>query len=259
MKRKTKEVPGFDEIIFENRNREYGAYYLRKRYNSIAGLSILGASALTVALMLLLSIKSDDTIASAEPPRAVIIKPVPYIPPPRVEEPRAREPRKPREMIGNAAPRVVDRVDEESPGISSAARLLEITDPSGQADSLPAGYAQAPVDNLTDEPGDIPVIIAREMPEFPGGTAALYDFISRNIRYPAIPLTNNIEGMVTVKFVVKTDGSTGNIEILRSIDPYLDQEAVRVVSSLPRFRPGKNNGVPVPVWYIIPVLFKIEK
>jgi protein TonB len=103
-----------------------------------------------------------------------------------------------------------------------------------------------------------PVIVAKEMPVFPGGNQALLDYIAKNIKYPEEAIINNIQGKVTLKFVVNTDGSVDRIEILRGVDPLLDQEAIRVVGTLPKFKPGKQNGIPVPVWFMVPVNFQLR-
>ena len=102
-------------------------------------------------------------------------------------------------------------------------------------------------------------ISVEEKPEYPGGDAALFRFISENLNYPSEAERNNVQGRVILQFVVNPDGSVGKIEILRSIDPLLDNEAIRVVKILPKFKPGKQGGVPVKVWFSLPVLFKIEK
>ncbi|MDE7120102.1 MAG: TonB family protein, partial [Muribaculaceae bacterium] len=81
-----------------------------------------------------------------------------------------------------------------------------------------------------------------QMPQFPGGDAELYKWISSHIKYPTMAAENNIQGRVTVRFVVKEDGSIGRVEVLRGKDPDLDKEAQRVVKTLPKFIPGKMNG-----------------
>jgi protein TonB len=96
------------------------------------------------------------------------------------------------------------------------------------------------------------------MPEYPGGIPALMKFVSENLQYPEEAIQSNIQGKVFLKFVVRPDGSTDRIEILRSIDPLLDNEAARVVKMLPKFKPGKQDGVAVPVWFLLPVNFKLE-
>lgn len=96
-----------------------------------------------------------------------------------------------------------------------------------------------------------------EMPVFPGGQKALLQYIANNVKYPAIAQQNGVEGRVVVRFIVEKDGSIGDVEVLRGVDPSLDAEAVRVVKSLPRFVPAKQNGYLVRVWYTLPVSFKL--
>ena len=98
-----------------------------------------------------------------------------------------------------------------------------------------------------------------QMPEFPGGEAALMKFINENLRYPAAAIENGIQGRVVVQFVVKKDGSVGDVKVIRGIDPTLDQEAIRVCKTLPKFIPGKQDGKPVDVWFTAPVIFKLNK
>jgi len=115
-------------------------------------------------------------------------------------------------------------------------------------------------DPVTPEiPAEEKIFVAvEEMPEYPGGNPALFKYISENLIYPPDAQINNIQGRVILKFVVNRNGSVDRIEIIRSIDSLLDNEAIRVVKTLPKFRPGKQGGVPVPVWFSLPVLFKIE-
>ena len=100
--------------------------------------------------------------------------------------------------------------------------------------------------------------IMEQMPEFPGGQAALLKFINENLRYPAAAIENGIQGRVVVQFVVKKDGSVGDVTVLRGVDSALDQEAIRVCKTLPKFTPGKQNGIPVNVWYTLPIFFRLE-
>jgi len=97
-----------------------------------------------------------------------------------------------------------------------------------------------------------------QMPQFPGGEAELYKWLSSHIRYPEQAAQNNIQGRVTVQFVVEKDGSIGEVKVARGKDPDLDKEAVRVVKSLPKFIPGKMNGQAVRVWYTLPINFKLQ-
>ncbi|MDE6582539.1 MAG: energy transducer TonB [Duncaniella sp.] len=100
--------------------------------------------------------------------------------------------------------------------------------------------------------------VVEQKPQFPGGDAALLKYISDNIRYPAAAQENGIQGRVVVRFVVTKSGKVGDVQVMRSKDPDLDREAVRVVKTLPAFVPGKMNGHSVNVWYTLPVTFKLQ-
>lgn len=97
-----------------------------------------------------------------------------------------------------------------------------------------------------------------QMPRFPGGEAALMKYINSHINYPTAAAMNKIEGNVIVQFVVKKDGSIGEVKVVRSVEKNLDREAVRVIKSLPKFTPGRQNGEAVNVWYTLPVPFKLK-
>ena len=96
-------------------------------------------------------------------------------------------------------------------------------------------------------------------PRFPGGDAALMKYLSSHIQYPTMAQENNIDGKVVVQFVVEIDGSIGEVKVVRSVDPDLDKEAVRVAKTLPHFIPGRQNGELVRVWYTLPVNFKLQR
>jgi protein TonB len=104
-----------------------------------------------------------------------------------------------------------------------------------------------------------PVYWAEEMPEFPGGDLALTNYLRKTVHYPEIALSNYIEGKVYVSFVVDTDGSVTDIRIIRGVDPSLDNEAIRVLGSMPKWKPGRQAGRAVKVNYTLPVNFVLNK
>ena len=107
-------------------------------------------------------------------------------------------------------------------------------------------------------PTDSVYEVAEVMPEFPGGTQALFKFISENLEYPQHAIDGQIEGRVVVQFVVDKTGKVGNIQVVRSIDKLLDQAAIDVVRALPAWKPGMQNGKQVNVRYTLPVSFKLS-
>ena len=95
-----------------------------------------------------------------------------------------------------------------------------------------------------------------QMPQFPGGEKELFKFINLNLKYPNSDI--DVNGKVICRFIVNRDGSVSNPEVIRSLDPECDKEAIRVIKLLPKFIPGKQNGKNVRVWYTMPVIFKLE-
>lgn len=100
--------------------------------------------------------------------------------------------------------------------------------------------------------------MVEQMPEFPGGVQKLLDFISQNIQYPQTAMKQNVQGRAIVQFVIEKDGSLSNFNVLRSVHPDLDAEAVRVVKSMPKWKPGMQKGEPVRCKYTLPVMFKLQ-
>lgn len=113
----------------------------------------------------------------------------------------------------------------------------------------------------TPKPGNENVdayAVVEEMPIFPGGDAALLRYIAENTTYPAEAKEKGIQGRVIIRFTVNADGTVGNLSVLKGVDPLLDSEALRVVNSLPSFTPGRQGGVPVAVWYMVPITFSLN-
>ena len=110
-----------------------------------------------------------------------------------------------------------------------------------------------------EEDDDAVYVVVETMPEFPGGQQALFKYLSENVKYPVIAQENGIQGRVICQFVVNKDGSIVEVEVVRSGgDPSLDKEAVRVIKSMPKWKPGQQRGKPVRVKYTVPVNFKLQ-
>jgi periplasmic protein TonB len=260
MKRKNEEVPEFDDIIFKDRNKEYGAYNLRKNYKSTVGLSILIGIGFAVVLVVLPALTAPT--GEALPPSEITFA----APDPDLEKSLKVEPppekSRPAELIKRdrfIPPVVVNDTAEISRNILPTDLQFDKT-----TDGVPS---EIPVD-----PGDIdqiipqeikPYIIVQEMPEYPGGVTALLKFVADNVVYPTEALINRVEGRITLRFVVTPSGTVDEIEVLSSVGTaedltLLEDEAKRVVHMLPKWRPGKQDGVAVPVYFTVPVAFKIN-
>jgi periplasmic protein TonB len=256
MKRKNEKVPGFDEIIFENRNKEYGAYDLRKKYLPATFWSIIGGVALFSGAIIAFSMSMEkDVMAGKHEIMIVVGQYDNTIPDIKKLKPDVPPEPKPITMVKPyVAPVIVDKLDSNDITLAAVSTL----DSTGNRPvDIVIKPDVDPIEVVTTEP-EYPVIV-QEMPEFPGGQTALLKYINDNINYPVSAIDNGIEGKVILRFVVSTDGSVKRIEILRSVDPLLDQEAVRVISAMPKWKPGKNNGTPAAVWFSVPVTFRIKK
>jgi protein TonB len=256
MKRKNEKVPGFDEIIFENRNKEYGAYDLRKKNLPATFLSMIGGVALFSGIVIAISLGSEKKMIADDGGPLIVVatfdKSIPDINKLKPDVPP--EPKLTIKVRPYIAPIIVDKLDSND-------RTMDATSSLDSAQNRPVDTTMIPENdpiNLgTPEPE--PVVFVKEMPEFPGGEPGLLKYINDNIKYPTTAIDNGIEGKVILRFVVSTDGSVKRIQILRSVDPLLDQEAIRVISQMPKWKPGKNNGTPAAVWFSVPVTFRISK
>ena len=114
----------------------------------------------------------------------------------------------------------------------------------------------APVEEDQDE--HVIFKVVEKMPEFPGGNGELMKYFSNNVRYPVVALENNIQGRVIVQFTVRRDGSIADVQVVRSVDAHLDKEAIRLVSNMPKWKPGQQRGKAVHCKFTVPVTFKLQ-
>ena len=143
---------------------------------------------------------------------------------------------------------VEDNVETESIEVN--------TEDDKEAEVVIAAPVEAPVE---EEEEEVVFVVVETMPEFPGGQQALFKYLSENVKYPVIAQENGIQGRVICQFVVNRDGSIVDVEVVRSGgDPSLDKEAIRVIKSMPKWKPGKQRGKAVRVKYTVPVNFKLQ-
>ena len=148
-------------------------------------------------------------------------------------------------------------VDDDSDIQESAIQSSEET---GQAVEIKYTAPVAVQEEEEEEPEEQEIFqVVEQMPEYPdGGMAGLMKYLSGAIRYPAIAAENGVQGRVTVQFVVNRDGSIVDAQVVRGVDPYLDKEALRVINSMPKWKPGMQRGKPVRVRYTVPVNFRLQ-
>ena len=155
------------------------------------------------------------------------------------------------------------------PQAVSQAEVLNIVEDDADIEetTIVSNEDQAEFVEITD---DVPIVVEEPEEEdqifqvveedatFPGGTAELMKYLQKNIKYPSICQEQGIQGRVIVQFVVEKDGSITDVQVIKAINPYLDKEAVRVVSTMPKWSPGKQAGKPVRVFFTLPVVFRLQ-
>jgi len=252
-------APAFDDIVFENRNKEYGAYTLRKKYSRNVMIALLiGVIIMATAIIApYLNTKAAESKAkkaerqveivmeNLDQPAEAVAPPPPPPPPPQDVVQQSRY----------VPPVVVDSVKPEE-----AVELMTVDQAQVEVQDLEVVEEVAVVAEEVQEDVDAaePFVVVEEMPMFPGGEPALLAFISEHTQYPEVAKENNIQGKVIVRFCVTSKGGVDKVEILKSVDPELDKEAIRVVKTLPAFKPGKQGGKPVPVWFMVPINFTLK-
>jgi protein TonB len=252
-------APAFDDIVFEARNKEYGAYKLRKRYNRNVSIALLiGILIIATAIITpYLSAKaSENRTKRAE--RQVVVKMENLDQPNQQVAPPPPPPPPPTDVVQQqryVPPQVVDSIKPEDVKqlMTADQAQTEVTNKE-----VVEVVQQVKEEVQEAEAEQTPFVVVEEMPMFPGGDPALLAYIAANTQYPEIAKENNIQGKVIVRFCVTSKGGVNQVSVLKGVDPELDKEAIRVVTTLPPFKPGKQGGKPVPVWYMVPIAFTLK-
>ena len=270
------------DLIFEGKNKDFGAYKLRQgsesRHNKAFFYVLIGLVAVCLLIFGYMKYEAYKTQKAEEEAKAKLEQ---------QQKLAQMEAEKEEEKEEEVAQIEIEEVKPEAPQLATQLMTeLLLTDTPKEDNEIKANediqkdnsvmstFTQAGSDdiNLIKEHKEEVVqekpreekkkeevfTHVEQMPKFPGGDAELYKFISNNLNYPAMAIENNVQGRVVVQFVVTKDGSIGNVKVVRSVDRDLDNEAIRVCKKLPKFIPGKQNGQPVNVWYTLPVTFKLQ-
>jgi protein TonB len=259
MAKEKKIIPAFDEIVFETRNKEYGAYKLRTRYNRTVLIS-LGIGTIIIATAIItpyLNAKAlENRTKRAE--RQVEIKMENLDTPNEVAPPPPPPPPPPADVVQQqkyVPPVVVDSIKPEDENKFMTADQAQVEVKNEEVVEVVEVVKE---EVQEEDPEATPFVVVEEMPMFPGGDAELLKFIAEHTQYPEVAKENNIQGRVIVRFCVTSKGGVSQVSILKGVDPELDKEAIRVVNTLPPFKPGKQGGKPVPVWYMVPITFTLK-
>jgi protein TonB len=259
-------------LVFEGKNTEYGAYVLRDESSNrhLKSLIIVTIASLAVVFLpnmiksvlpapqvveQVVSVDMTDLSLEDQVPEENQLKDIEMPPPPPLKE------------TVQFTPPVVTK-DEDIKEEDLMLTQQELTDNKADISIITvAGDENGTVDIrdviehkvvIEEEPKNKVWDHVEQMPAFPGGDAELLKWLAKNIEFPTIAIEQGVSGTVMLKFVVTTDGTVGDVEIVKGLDPNCDKAAIRGVKKMPRWTPGKQNGVPVNVWYQCPVKFKLQ-
>ena len=264
------------ELVFQGRNQAYGAYVLRKGTSKRNLWSIIILFFLAVLLFVGLAInnaiEANKHVANTQEVNLSMIEQAKKKAEVKKKEPVVVEQKKVVEQVKSSikftAP-VIKKDSEVKPEeemksqedlqkTNTAIGAFDVKGNSDQGTVLKAEQEIAQPEPPKHEEENKVFDVVEEAPSFPGGPSALNRWLRDNMKYPVVAAENGIEGRVIVQFVVGKNGSISNVKVVRSVDPALDKEAVRVVSSMPHGTPGKQNGSSVNVRYTLPVTFKLQ-
>ena len=265
------------DLVFEGRNKEYGAYVLRKDTGKRNVKSMLLVFAVIIAIMAAVAAKvaienafpkkvameTDVELSKlAQKKEAKVEKKAPV----KVEEQKVVE--KVKSSV-KFTPPVIKKDDEVKPeeelksqeDLNKTNTAIGSFDVKGNDEAggevLKAKEVIAQPEPPKEEETKV-FDVVEVMPSFPGGQGALFEWLSKNIKYPVVAEENGVQGRVIVTFVVERNGSITDVQVVKSVDPSLDKEAVRVVKAMPHWIPGKQNGSAVRVKFTVPVTFRLQ-
>lgn len=278
------------DIVFQGKNKEFGAYTLRADSIRRHTLAVIIVVAVLAIVMILLWMKNAGLFEPAEEDvnanagqELTTIAAVEDIPeeedqPLDIPEPEPEEVQQQDDVTATQAVtevKIVEEVDKEKQ-IKDTEAVLDNTAQLGAenregkedatkeavkkevVEEAPPKVVDKPTAPVVKDEGPVNIAMVEQKPSFPGGDAAMYQWLSSNINYPAAASEEGVQGKVTVQFIVERDGHISGVKVVRGKHPALDAEAKRVVSKMPKWTPGRNNGQPVRVIYNLPVTFRLQ-
>ena len=260
------------DIVFEGKNKDFGAYKLRESSPARHTKAIVWV-VISVAIILVLLILSVSGVFSKPEEEQITTATVQEIAAVEAEEEEIEEEEEqfqmpePEEVVAPEEVANQQRVTdlliveddklEDDKQVKNQAGALDITEGTNDLNKITIKEEVIAAPKVEEEQ-PMNIAMVEQKPEFNGGEAAMYKWLSENIVYPSAASEQGVQGRVVVEFVVGKDGSITNVRVLRPRHPALDKEAVRVVKAMPKWIPGRNNGQPVKVTYTLPVTFKLQ-
>ena len=272
---------GWCDLIFEGRNKEYGAYKLRTQTGKRNLKAIITIAILAALCIILFYIKAGYDAYQAAHAKNENVTEISALNQPKKKEAKVErkvQVEEKKEVVkevkssikftapvikkdADVKPEEEMKTQDQIMQTNTAIGALDVKGNSDQGEILKVTQ-RVETEPVKAEPK--PEVenkvfdVVEQMPSFPGGPSALMQYLSSNIKYPVVAQENGVEGRVVVSFVVERDGSITDVQVARSVDPSLDREAQRVVRNMPRWIPGKQNGQAVRVKYNVPVAFRLQ-
>ena len=259
------------DLVFQDRNKLYGGYLLRKLSSRRHAISlviaivifVLGVSSPSIIKSITPEKKEKDvtvrtlTDIKLDKPKEAVDEIVKALPPPpplkNVIKFTAPVIKPDEEVAEEEEPKMQEEVVESKAAIGNIDYDKGTDDPTAEMPDVMPTEDQQIVEEKME-----PFLVVEQMPDFPGGEAELYRYLEKNMKFPAMARESGVTGTVYIKFVVGKDGKISNITLLRGIGAGCDEEAMRVISGMPAWKPGKQNGVTVPVWFTLPIKFTLQ-
>lgn len=265
------------DLVFEGRNKEYGAYALRKETGKRNLKSMLIVFAAIIAIMA--AVAAKVAIENAFPKKVAMETDVELSKLAQKKEAKVEKKAPVKVEEQKVVEKVKSSVKFTPPVIKKDSEVKPEEELKSQEDLNKTKTAIGSFDVKGNDEAGGEVLKAKEviaqpeppkeeetkvfdvvevMPSFPGGQSALFEYLSKNIKYPVVAEENGVQGRVIVTFVVERNGSITDVQVAKSVDPSLDKEAVRVIKSMPHWIPGKQNGSAVRVKFTVPVTFRLQ-
>ena len=267
---------GWVDLVFEGKNQAYGAYQLRKNtgIRNLKALAVMFAAFLIIAGIVYAKVSIENYIASKNAAIEADVELQSLAEKKEIKEEKKDEP----EVEKIEVERVKSSVAFTVPEIKKDDEVKEDQEMKSQDDLAETNTAigaftvegndeTAEVKHVEEKIAEPEPVkeeetkvfdVVEQMPSFPGGPSALMQYLNSNIKYPVIAEENGVQGRVVCTFVVEKDGSITDVRVVKSVDPSLDKEAMRVVKGMPKWIPGKQNGSAVRVKYTVPVTFRLQ-
>ncbi len=269
--------PEWCDIIFEGKNKSYGAFELRQSSTKRHLVAFAVVVLFAIIVSCLPSIISTITAATSKHADAGItdvysvVEVDNKVAEAEIIKPEIPEPPQYVKMTKFVPPTIVndDQASDQSEMVSmeevatgkDAIGSFNVEEGSTSENAVRKEFEQQVTEGTGGGAAKQPEIFisAEFMPQFPGGDSEMYRFIGDHLKYPVIDQEMGVQGRVIVRFVVSKTGEIGSLELVKGISPTCDKEAMRVIKSMPKWIPGKQQGVPVPVYFTMPIVFKLKQ